>query len=52
MLNNTKTFEYEYYGDVGHAFMRKADTDSTDVLSNDAKNAAFERMKTILAQYK
>jgi hypothetical protein len=32
--------------------MRKADTDSSDILSNDAKNIAFERMKTILSEYK
>lgn len=52
MQTNEKIFKYEYYNWVGHAFMRKADTDSSDILSNDAKNIAFERMKTILSEYK
>lgn len=52
MQKNEKTFEYEYYDGVGHAFMRKADTDETDELSIEAKNIAFERMKEILWEYK
>jgi len=52
MQENDATFEYEIYDEVGHAFMRQADTDSSDELANDAKEAAFERMKTILSEYK
>jgi len=52
MQDNAQSFEYEIYNGVGHAFMRKADTDAADTLSNEAKDAAFERMKTILAEYK
>lgn len=52
MQQNAKAFEYEYYDGVGHAFMRKADTDKSDTLSQDAKQAAFERMITILEEYK
>jgi len=52
MQENSNLFEYEIYDGVGHAFMRQADTDSSDELANEAKQAAFERMKTILSEYK
>lgn len=52
MQANGKVFNYEIYDGVGHAFMRKADTDAGDELANAAKTAAFERMKEILAEYK
>jgi len=52
MDTNGNTFELEYYDGVWHAFMRKADVDSSDELANQAKDAAFERMKIILSEYK
>lgn len=52
MQENEKTFEYELYDNVGHAFMRKADVDAADILSQEAKQIAFERMINILEEYK
>lgn len=52
MQANDKAFNYEIYDGVGHAFMRQADTDSSDELAQAAKDAAFERMMNILSEYK
>lgn len=52
MEASSKSFEYEIYDGVGHAFMRQADVDLSDELAQEAKDAAFDRMTTILAEYK
>lgn len=52
MSENEKTFEYEIYTWVWHAFMRNAQWDDIDEVSKQSRAEAFERMKEILEQYK
>ncbi len=52
MQDNGHSYEYEIYDDVWHAFMREADVDSDNIAANQAKTAAFDRMRTILDEFK
>ncbi len=45
-----KTYEYEIYDGAGHAFMRTGEDIAGDPANSAARNAAFERMKTILSE--
>ena len=52
MNERQMTYEYEIYPWVWHAFMRNAQSDDADVISKESRSKAFERMKSILEQYK
>jgi carboxymethylenebutenolidase len=52
MQANTNMFEYEIYDGVWHAFMRQADAEDADQITINARDKAFERMKSILWEYK
>lgn len=47
-----KQYEYEIYDGAGHAFMRLGEDPAGEAANVTARNAAFERMKSILAELK
>ena len=49
MEKSGKRYEVEIYDGAGHGFMRSGDDPSADVANRNARDAAWERLKTILA---
>ncbi len=50
MAQHERTYEYEIYPGVGHAFMRQADAPDASETARRAKNRAFSRLTAILSQ--
>lgn len=45
-----KTYEYEIYEGAGHAFMRAGDDPNASPSLKEARNAAWERLKSLLSE--
>lgn len=50
MAKHDKTYDYEIYPGVGHAFMRQADAPDASEAARQAKAEAFDRMTDILSR--
>lgn len=50
MEKHGKTYEYEFYDGVGHAFMRRADSPDSSPEDEAAREEAWQRIEQILSQ--